>query len=71
MNSESFTGFCKWLLAPSLHPGDLVVMDNLSSHKSAAAVEAIEAAGAEVVYLPSYSPDLNPIENISSPKSSN
>ena len=64
MNSESFTGFCKWLLAPSLHPGDLVVMDNLSSHKLAAAVEAIEAAGAEVVYLPPYSPNLNPIENI-------
>jgi len=64
MNSESFTGFCQWLLAPALHPGDLVVMDNLSSHKSASAVEAIEAVGAEVVYLPPYSPDLNPIENI-------
>lgn len=64
MNSESFTGFCQWLLAPTLQPGDLVVMDNLSSHKSVAAVEAIEAVGAEVVYLPPYSPDLNPIENI-------
>jgi transposase len=48
----------------TLHPGDLVVMDNLSRHKSAAAVEAIEAVGADVVYLPPYSPDLNPIENI-------
>ncbi len=47
-----------------LHPGDLVVMDNLSSHKAASAVEAIEAVGAEVVYLPPCSPDLNPIENI-------
>jgi transposase len=64
INSASFTGFCQWLLAPNLQPGDLVVMDNLSSHKSAAAVEAIEAVGAEVVYLPPYSPDLNPIENI-------
>lgn len=64
MNSESFTGFCQWLLAPALHPGDLVVMDNLSSHKSMAAINAIEAVGAEVVYLPPYSPDLNPIENI-------
>lgn len=64
MNSQSFTGFCKWLLAPNLHPGDLVVMDNLSSHKAASAIEAIKAVGAEVVYLPPYSPDLNPIENI-------
>lgn len=64
MNSQSFTGFCQWLLAPALHPGDLVIMDNLSSHKAVAAVEAIEAVGAEVIYLPPYSPDLNPIENI-------
>jgi transposase len=64
INGESFTGFCTWLLAPALHPGDLVVMDNLSSHKSALAVEAIQAVGADVVYLPPYSPDLNPIENL-------
>lgn len=64
INSVCFAGFCQWLLAPSLHPGDLVVMDNLSSHRSAAAVRAIEAVGARVVYLPPYSPDLNPIENI-------
>ena len=64
MDSESFVGFCEWLLAPSLHPGDLVVMDNLSSHKATHAVRAIEAVGARVVYLPPYSPDLNPIENI-------
>ena len=64
MNSESFIGFCEWLLAPSLHPGDLVVMDNLSSHKSTQAVQAIESVGATAVYLPPYSPDLNPIENI-------
>ena len=64
INGESFTGFCEWLLVPTLHPGDLVIMDNLSSHKAVAAVEAIEAVGAAVVYLPPYSPDLNPIENI-------
>ena len=64
INGESFAGFCEWLLAPALSPGDLVVMDNLSSHKSVQAVEAIEAVGARVVYLPPYSPDLNPIENI-------
>lgn len=64
INGESFAGFCQWLLAPALYPGDLVVMDNLSSHKSVRAVAAIEAAGAEVIYLPPYSPDLNPIENI-------
>lgn len=64
INGVSFAGFCEWLLAPSLHAGDLVVMDNLSSHKSIRAVNAIEAIGARVIYLPPYSPDLNPIENI-------
>jgi transposase len=64
MNSLCFTGFCEWLLAPSLRPGDLVVMDNLSSHRSSAAIRAIEAVGARAIYLPPYSPDLNPIENI-------
>jgi transposase len=64
INGNSFAGFCEWLLAPSLLPGDLVVMDNLSSHKSLRAVQAIESVGASVVYLPPYSPDLNPIENV-------
>ena len=64
INGVSFAGFCEWLLAPSLHAGDLVVMDNLSSHKSIRALNAIEAIGARVIYLPPYSPDLNPIENI-------
>jgi DDE superfamily endonuclease len=49
-------------LAPLLQPGDIVVMDNLSSHKVAGVREAIAAAGAELRYLPPYSPDLNPIE---------
>ena len=64
LDAISFAGFCEWLLAPALHPGDIVVMDNLSSHKSTRSIQSIEAAGARVAYLPPYSPDLNPIENI-------
>ncbi len=60
----TFTGFCEQFLAPTLSPGDLVVLDNLSSHKSSAAVTAIQSVGASMVYLPPYSPDLNPIENV-------
>ena len=59
-----FAGFCEHFLAPALEPGDLVVLDNLSSHKSSAANAAVEAVGARIVYLPPYSPDLNPIENV-------
>jgi transposase len=51
------------VLVPELGPGDIVVMDNLSSHKSPAVRQAIEAAGASLLYLPPYSPDFNPIEN--------
>ena len=50
------------MLAPSLVPGDIVMMDNLSSHKVAGVREAIKAVGAFLLYLPAYSPDLNPIE---------
>jgi len=64
MDGVCFTGFCQHFLAPTLRPGDLVVLDNLSSHKSSTAVAAIEAVGAKIVYLPPYSPDLNPIENV-------
>ena len=64
IDGVSFAGYCEWLLAPSLHPGDHVVLDNLSSHKSVSAARAIEAVGARFVFLPPYSPDLNPIENI-------
>jgi transposase len=64
MDSLCFAGFCESFLAPALQPGDLVVLDNLSSHKSAAAVAAVERVGAQMVYLPPYSPDLNPIENV-------
>ena len=64
LNGDSFAGFCEWLLAPSLRPGDFIIMDNLNTHKSTQAIQAIESAGARAVYLPPYSPDLNPIENI-------
>ena len=63
-NAMVFRGFVEWLLVPTLRGGDIVVMDNLSSHKSSDVVEAIEAAGAVVWYLPPYSPDMNPIEKM-------
>jgi transposase len=64
IDSLCFAGFCEHFLAPALQPGDLVVLDNLSSHKSSAAIAAVEAVGAKMVYLPPYSPDFNPIENV-------
>jgi transposase len=64
LNSVCFTGFCEQFLAPALRPGDLVVLDNLASHKSSSAVAAVEKVGAKIVPLPPYSPDLNPIENL-------
>lgn len=63
-NAAVFETFVEWLLAPKLQPGDVVILDNLGSHKSAKAVAGIEAAGARVLYLPPYSPDLNPIEKV-------
>ncbi|MCA9236896.1 MAG: IS630 family transposase [Planctomycetales bacterium] len=62
INGRVFKAWVEQHLVRELRPGDVVVMDNLSSHKIAGVVEAIEAAGAEVRYLPPYSPDLNPIE---------
>jgi transposase len=62
INGPLFRAWIEQHLAPVLKPGDIVVMDNLSSHKVAGIREAIEAAGAELRYLPPYSPDLNPIE---------
>jgi transposase len=64
MNGELFRAYVRQHLTKDLRPGDLVVMDNLPSHKVAGVAEAIRAAGAEVVYLPPYSPDLNPIEQV-------
>jgi transposase len=62
MNGVTFLAYVRQQLVPTLATGDLVMMDNLAAHKVAGVREAIEAAGAKVVYLPPYSPDLNPIE---------
>jgi transposase len=63
-DSDVFRTYVSDILAPQLRPGDVVVMDNLSPHKAAGVREAIESAGAELRYLPPYSPDFNPIENL-------
>lgn len=62
VNGDLFVAYVEQHLVPTLRAGDIVVMDNLSSHKRAEVRELIEGAGAAVVYLPPYSPDLNPIE---------
>lgn len=62
MNGELFEAYVRQQLVPTLRPGDIVIMDNLSSHKRAGVKVAIETAGATLRYLPPYSPDLNPIE---------
>lgn len=64
VNGDVFQAFVEQVLVPQLGPGDVVVMDNLSSHKRSATRELIEAGGAAVLFLPPYSPDLNPIEMI-------
>ena len=64
INGRRFRAWVEQFLAPTLSPGDIVVMDNLASHKIAGIRDAIEAVGAEVLYLPPYSPDLNPIEQL-------
>jgi transposase len=61
-DTDIFLAYIEHLLYPVLKPGDVVVMDNLSAHKAPAVREWIEKAGAELLYLPPYSPDLNPIE---------
>jgi transposase len=62
MNGAIFVEYIRQCLAPTLKPGDIVIMDNLPAHKVDDVRETIEAAGAELRYLPPYSPDLNPIE---------
>jgi transposase len=62
INGTSFLDYVRRVLVPTLSPGDTVVADNLSSHKSDQVREAIEAAGATIRFLPPYSPDFNPIE---------
>jgi len=62
MDQDFFVAYVEQVLVRDLSPGDVVVMDNLPAHKSVAIRKAIESAGAELRYLPPYSPDLNPIE---------
>ena len=62
INRDAFTAYVTQVLVPELSPGDIVIMDNLSSHKGQAIRDAIESAGAELLFLPPYSPDFNPIE---------
>jgi len=62
INAASFSAWVEQSLVPTLKPGDVVVLDNLSSHKAPSARKAIRAAGAHLLFLPPYSPDLNPIE---------
>ncbi|MEO5326598.1 IS630 family transposase [Mesorhizobium sp. CC13] len=64
INGVSFAAWVEQFLAPTLQPGDVVVMDNLGSHKGPAIRRTIRAAGAKLFYLPPYSPDLNPIEQV-------
>ena len=61
INGESFRAYVDQILVPSLRPGDIVIMDNLGSHKSGAIRKAIRAAAARLFFLPPYSPDLNPL----------
>jgi transposase len=62
VNGELFLAYVEQVLVPTLINGDIVIMDNLGSHKVAGVRQAIEATGAKLLYLPPYSPDLNPIE---------
>lgn len=64
INGLSFTAWVEQFLVPTLAPGDIVIMDNLGSHKGAAVRKAIRSVGAKLLYLPPYSPDLNPIEQV-------
>jgi transposase len=64
MDGAAFRSYVRNFLCPTLQPGDIVIADNLSSHKVAGVRETIEAAGASFCHLPAYSPDFNPIENL-------
>jgi transposase len=64
INGELFLAYVEQCLVPTLKPGDIVVLDNLGSHKSKAVRSAIRATGARLLFLPKYSPDLNPIEQL-------
>jgi transposase len=64
INGERFRIYVEAVLVPTLRPGDIVILDNLSSHKSKAVRSAVRKAGAHLFFLPKYSPDLNPIEQV-------
>ena len=64
INGERFRAYVEQALVPTLKPGDIVVMDNLASHKGVAVRRALRRAGAKLFFLPPYSPDLNPIEQV-------
>ncbi len=64
IDGESFQLYVEKVLFPTLRPGDIVIMDNLGSHKGKAVRRMIRAAGAKLIFLPKYSPDLNPIEQV-------
>jgi len=64
INGEVFLAYVEQMLLPTLRKRDIVVMDNLSSHKVAGVEKAIHSVGAKILYLPPYSPDFNPIENV-------
>jgi len=63
MTGDWFLAYVEQVLAPTLHPGDVVILDNLPAHKGLAVRQAVEATGARLLFLPPYSPDFNPIEN--------
>jgi transposase len=63
INADAFEAYVRHVLTPELKPGDVVIMDNLSSHKRPVIARLIQSAGANLLYLPPYSPDFNPIEN--------
>jgi transposase len=64
VNAETFAGYVEQCLVPELEPGDILIIDNLPAHKSVRITQAVEDAGCTLVYLPPYSPDFNPIENM-------
>lgn len=64
VNADAFAGYLERCLVPALGPGDILILDNLPAHKGARVSEAVEGAGCVLVYLPPYSPDFNPIENM-------
>jgi len=64
INGERFRAYVEQFLVPTLKPGDVVILDNLGSHKGKAVRTAIRSVGARLVFLPKYSPDLNPIEQV-------